>query len=697
MKTVSNTGSNSTQTDSAERICLNAGPSTLGSIRSRVRGILSEKELPEEIDVILSEGVYSPKDFIFGKEDCSEKVRVVYSGPKGAVLHGGITVKKENWLNPDDEMSARFSPEALPHIRMISLKDLGMTREDWGEEAVIGGFNTANKYDDAPKGFGSEFFCGFSGEGSSKSKRMIKARYPNYGQYGKLESVPDAGDAWEFPPQNYHYDWLNRRNHRGGCYIIDEAANERVKNWKDPSTAWMFGYFYWDWADASTPVTVNPSCREVFPKFVANYGARAGALYYFYNIPEELDSEGEWYLDRDTGRLYFWPWDGADYADFSCFGKPLISCSDTENLTFSGFTLQCGVAGAVSAKGKNLRFDNLLIKNIGQNAVSVEGTDNCIKNCELAYLGRGGIILSGGERERLIHGSNIAENNYIHNFAELYQTNAPGISICGVGNIAAHNEICESPHMAILYSGNEHLIEYNDIHDVVKMSADAAAIYSGRDSIAYGTVIRYNRIRNVGSGDFRPHGIYWDDALNGQTAFGNILIDVGCWGFEIGGGRCHRVVNNLIVRSGDAALEYDDRLRDGIVNNGWYVQGTRLHIEQLSSSPRLEEPWASAYPELAAVNIESEYDPDDVNSFMNPSHSVVKNNIAISCGKLYAVAESVFRFSAVSDNFIYEDTETAGWNESSETLKPDSIIFREHPDFEPVPRGQIGRISADKA
>jgi len=34
---------------------------------------------------------------------------------------------------------------------------------------------------------------------------------------------------------------------------------------------------------------------------------RAGDRYFVENILEELDSPGEWYLDRKTGRLYWWP------------------------------------------------------------------------------------------------------------------------------------------------------------------------------------------------------------------------------------------------------------------------------------------------------------------------------------------------------------------------------------------------------
>lgn len=669
---------------------LNASPRTMAQSRETVRKMLRDGCAAEEIRVTLAPGLYDPEDFAFTEEDCSEFTKVVYAGPKDAVIHGGVTVPKDRWLSPDPEMASRFSPEALPHIRMISLAAFGMTRERWGEETVIGGFHTADRYDDTPKGAGSEFFCGGITDGDRWNRRMIKARYPNAGQYAKLDAVADVGDAYEFPTFNYHEDWNSRRNHRGGCYILDKETNDRVKRWRDPSTAWMFGYFFWDWADSSTPITVKPATREVFPKFVSRYGARAGALYYLYNVPEELDAEGEWYLDRETGNLYFWPWDGADSADFSCFGKPLLTCQNTRNMTFSGFSLECGVVGAIAAEGCGLLFSDLLIRNIRRTAVTLSGTGNILRDSALLSLGSGGVQLTGGDRETLTHGNNRAENCLIREFAQVSQTYAPGIALYGVGNTASHNEICETPHMAIYYAGNEHCIEYNDIHDVVKMSHDAGAIYGGRDVTAHGTVIRFNRLTKVGSEEFHPEGIYWDDALGGQTAYGNLLEHVGHWGIEVGGGRENTVRNNLLVDCQGAALHFDDRLRDGVLRGGWYGHGEG-HIGQLSDCPRDREPWSSRYPLLAKVRTDDGCDKDDADYFCNPSWGVMKDNIAVSCTQLYDVAESVFRYSDVSDNFLYDTAESAGWDEDAGNLRGDSKVYREHPAFRRIPTEEIGR------
>ena len=43
------------------------------------------------------------------------------------------------------------------------------------------------------------------------------------------------------------------------------------------------------------------------PRPYGIYSFRKGQRFYFLNLLEELDQPGEWFLDRKTGVLYFWP------------------------------------------------------------------------------------------------------------------------------------------------------------------------------------------------------------------------------------------------------------------------------------------------------------------------------------------------------------------------------------------------------
>ena len=635
------------------------GEISVAKAKELVRAEIAKGGL-ESIVVHLPKGIYDPADFVFSAEDCSESCRVSYVGEEGAVIDGGVTLGFEKWGKPSGEIAERFSPEVKDKIFAVDLACFGYDRSSWGGMQAVGGFNSSSKYPNREKGVNCQVFCG--------NERMTLARYPNEG-YIKLDDVMDMGQVSEFPPQNYFKNWSSLEAPYGGCVIMDVETARRVASWKTDKDVWMFGYFYWDWADASCPVKLNAENRQIFPQYASCYGYRKGANYYFYNVPEELDSAGEWYLDRDGAKLYFYPKDMSTIS-FTCRKEPLISCRGTVNMNFEGLTLQNTMGAAVVSEGEGMVFGGLKVQNIGGNGIECTGRNNIIQNCELSRLGEGGVVLSGGEKKTLSHGNNRVLDCRIYDFAQIYKTYRAGISILGVGNICDGNEIFRTPHMAIYYNGNEHLIENNNIHECVTDSHDAGAIYGGRDWLAHGTVIRYNRLENIGSEEFKPAGIYWDDGLSGQTAYGNVLINVGGQGFLIGGGRENIACANILVNCG-CPIHHDDRNRDGLVRSGWARHAVNkpesFMWKSLEAAAYAEGIWREKYPRLALLKKLGD-DPDHIDHPVNPSYSVVKGNIIIDhrlcVGNIDA---SVYTYSEVGENPVYKTADDAGWNGESLT------------------------------
>lgn len=628
---------------------------------------------PATVEVLA--GTYR-ENLTFDERDAGD----TYLTREHATLTGGLTVPYADTDAPSDDVTARLTHDAAAHVRVIDLGKYGVDKAAYDTVFPIGSYHTARKYDGFRDGVNVEVF--------ENDRRMTLARYPNEG-YLKLDGILDMGEVHEFPPQNYWREWEDLRNPRGGTYIIDKETNERLKNWKTPETAWMFGYFFWDWADASTPITVNTKNRAVCPKYASHYGAKAGALYYLYNVLEELDAPGEYYIDRETGLLYVYATSTESTFDISLSTAPLVQIDHADNLTIAGFTMTCTRENAVVGTGNALTLDGLLIKNVAANGVVLQGTGNLVENCEITHTGRGGISLSGGDRTTLTPGNNRAVNNHIHDFSEVYQTYQSGIRVDGVGNVCAHNEISGSPHMAIGYGGNEHLIEYNDIHEVVLHSSDAGAIYAGYDWAGHGTVIRYNLLRNIGGEGFTPDGIYWDDGLSGQTAYGNILINVKKYAFLVGGGRDNVVRDNVILGESMQPILYDDRNRDGFVNGGWAHQACDTpdapHWRNLARVPYKSAVWAAKYPTLARVitDFEKFNDPDFP---INPANSVVENNVIINKDARFGwMAQSVYDYNDIGENFTYHDCDEADFD-------PDTLKFR-HPreGFPEIPVEKIGR------
>ena len=135
------------------------------------------------------------------------------------------------------------------------------------------------------------------------------------------------------------------------------------------------------------------------------------------------------------------------------------------------------------------------------------------------------------------------------------------------------------PHEAISFSGNDHVIERNQIHHVVLETDDAGAIYTcPRDFTSRGTRIRHNHLHHCGTHHapvvpkaqrtepgvvyepLRSHGtslIYLDDLAGGMLVEGNILEDA-YRALLIGGGRDNVIRGNLIL-GGNIGIWIDGR------------------------------------------------------------------------------------------------------------------------------------------
>lgn len=665
---------------------------TIGRARDAVRAAAKK----EAVTVCVMAGEYNISGLSFTAADSgSAEAPVIYRayGDGEVILNGGVTLKPDSFGPPSDAVKERLHGEAREAVVCCNLRDYGLTEKDWGKIYAVGAFHTASKYDGDTQGVSCEVFM--------NDRRMTLARYPNSG-FLKIADVADIGDVAEFPPQNYYHDWNDRRNHRGGTYILDSNTNERAKGWAEPEKAWMFGYFFWDWADSSTPVKrLDTSVRCVEPEYVSRYACRRGADYFFFNILEELDSPGEWYLDRETGLLYLYPTADINTSSvcISITTDNIIRTEGSEYLTFEGFTLKCTRSDAIKIDGAFNTVRNCKITNVLGNAVIINGHDNTVTNCEITHTGRGGIMLSGGDREKLIPAHNIADNNFIHDWSEVYLTYQPAVGIGGVGNICSHNEIYHSPQLAITYGGNDHIIEYNIIHDVVLQSTDGGAIYGGYDWTAQGNIIRYNCLYNIGRGEHRPDGIYWDDSLSGQAAYGNVLVNVAKNAFLIGGGRDNTVTGNLIINGGECAISYDDRARDGLLHNGWAKacvnnRKTSMLWVRLDAMPYKSELWAERYPSLAKV-IDDFSDPDNPDFPANPSNVLISGNVILDDkARIGNIVPSVYKYGEVTGNAVFAldrsdlfaDAENGDYR-----LAADSEIRKILPGFEDIPFGEIGR------
>ena len=128
------------------------------------------------------------------------------------------------------------------------------------------------------------------------------ARWPNIGAaWQRVAAVVDKGSVIR----------EGELDKRGFVFTAGGEAAARIKTWhggdsiSKQSNVWMMGYWVHDWAEQAVQVAavVGDNLSSVH---ASHYGVKQNARYYFFNVLEELDSPGEYYVD-DQGWLYLYP------------------------------------------------------------------------------------------------------------------------------------------------------------------------------------------------------------------------------------------------------------------------------------------------------------------------------------------------------------------------------------------------------
>ncbi|XPF95058.1 right-handed parallel beta-helix repeat-containing protein [Colwellia sp. RE-S-Sl-9] len=420
-----------------------------------------------------------------------------------------------------------------------------------------------------------------------RDKKMVLARYPNNG----LMRVGNLVEPNTKVVRNYS------GSKKGKFHYTDSTINR----WVGEKDVWLNGYWFWNWRDENQRVNnidVHNKTISIEPPYHF-YGYRQEQEYFAFNILAELDSPNEWYLDRDNGKLYFYPPDEImrDKPPMLAVVNNLISLSNASNITFKNLNVAYSKKNGISiVGGENNLIDNVVVKHIGNKGIIIKDSDNStISSSEIYSIGSGAIAIEGGDRSTLKHANICAINNKIHDYATIIQTAQPGVSLSGVGNCAKNNEIYNAPHIGIFFKGNNHLIEYNNIHHVVTKANDAGAIYVGRDWTARGSIIKHNYLHDIqGYNGKGAKGVYVDDESSGVIITGNIFDNVYDSVF-IGGGRDNIVDKNLFINS-VRSIHIDTR---GVT---WAKKsGIKQLTSRLNDVPYNSPIWKNQYPKLSNV------------------------------------------------------------------------------------------------
>jgi hypothetical protein len=545
----------------------------------------------------------------------------------------------------------RIPAEARSHVLCIDLKALGIS--DYGEFPVA--FQS-------PPSIPELFY---------NDQRMTLARWPNAG-WATIARVIESGPA----------PWRNHSSDKAGTF---EYEGDRPSRWAKAPAVWLEGYWCFDWRSETIKVKqIDAERRRITHGAQHSYGIGSGnpapRRYYAVNLLEELDSPGEYIIDRQRGVLYFWPprpVEGARVV-LSTLKSPLIQLKDAGHVTFRDLIFEACEGTCVHVGGgREVRLLGCTVRNAGHDGIRIEGGQrHQVIACDIHDTGTIGLQISGGDRKTLTPCGHEAINNHIYRPSRRQRTYAGHIHIGGVGVQVAHNLMHDAPHMAIGLSGNDHAIEFNEVHHVGMECDDCGAFYMGRNPSERGTVLRYNFWHDVGS--TLAHGscaIYFDDGSGGQTVLGNVFYHAAGGNFGavfVHGGHDNTVSNNIFVECKRAIghVPWNDGLWTQWVKDSLWQE--RLLKEVDITRP----PYIDRYPELKEFTT-------------NPTGRTRLNhasrNVAFRCN------DFIKGNWEQKDNLITDaDPGFINAGVMDFRLRDDSVVLQKVPGFEKIPFDRIG-------
>jgi len=621
---------------------------TLERARQAVRDFIAADGIPAGgVTVYLRGGEYRlERSLLFEEADSGTPASPILwrSFPKESARITGAKPLAGFEAVADSAILQRLSPSARQYVVQADLRRQGIT--ETGQLLPLG-------FGRAEQPIESELII--------DGKAMTLARYPNEG-WLQIESVPQTGAKLLNPGNKYElFNNIPAGRHYGRFITPDR----RCSRWQMPADIWMHGYWTWDWADTHERVaaidTVN---RAIYPaEQVKNYGYRQGQRFYFRNILEELDSPGEWYLDRATGIAYVWPPNAVveNSAYLTLLDQPMIRFENTEHLQIIGLSFENSRARAIDIQGgQGIVMAGCTFQNLGNDAVLITGGfEHRIASCDFHSLAAGGIRADAGVRATLQPGNVVIENNHLHDYGRLFRTYHPAIHITGVGNRVAHNTIHDAPHMGLYFGGNDLILEYNEVHSLARETGDVGAFYIGRDWTQRGNIVRYNYFHHLhGPGLHGVNSVYLDDFASDHLIFGNIFYKVDRGAF-IGGGRDNVIENNLFIEC-TPSVHVDSR---GL---GWasrIFDGTDLVLfNRMDAMNFRQPPYSERYPELLTL-----YDDQPARA----KHNIIRRNVSLQ-GRWMDIYDGLTAQDlTITDNLIV-DAAPSRWSPLDDHLTTDN-------------------------
>lgn len=523
------------------------------------------------IEILLREGTYSVTNTIkiinSQKDDPLLKISA-YQDEK-VTINAGVDIPLSAMSIADSDFTnAIIDKPNAGSVLQYNLKDAQI--EDLGEISLRGHLISDEKEAQA--------------ELSLNGEVQKLAGWPN-GEYTGLIKPTDSNE----------YGKRTKSGIANGCSF--QVNYDRPSQWSKPEQAWLSGTIGPNYEFDYYPVSrFDSEEKRVYLSRGALEKYYTEPYYRFENVPEELDEPGEYYIDRQSGMLYFYPPEDApkDSVLTITMSTPTLGVSgkapnsmfrieNSKNIVFENLIFKGGRGSAITGKNNsNIQFINCEINSFGENGIRFDtSTDIKISDCKIHDVGQDGILfVSCGNYKTLSPSNIVVSNNDIYNFARLERSYKTGIDFgyrC-VGATAANNHIHNGPHAGMIFYGVNNDIYGNEFDNLVTEFSDMDAMYCNNSNYPWerGNKIHNNYFHDIGKSSMNGRhqinvrAIRTDNRGCGLNIYENLFYNIGDGGNGNGNngigaitaeGTRNRIFNNLFVDCNEAyfnTLQYKE-------------------------------------------------------------------------------------------------------------------------------------------
>ncbi len=663
---------------------------SLEGAQMKIRDVKKTSGLPEGGAVVYFRGgTYKiEKGLQFTNEDSgTENARITYRNyPDEKVdFVGAVTLSWDDFKKVTDEeiLSKLIEPSARDHIYAVDLKAQGF--KEFNAPRWPGSYSywsTLMPHLEAK--YGIKKPTSKSSELYINEKTMTVARYPNEG-YMTIKSVIEPGLAKSVFDNTPVEDAAKL----DAPPTEIEVADKRILEWEGVKGAIMYGTFSLSWATQGTEMgSINKKTNSIVAKYPMLYPSVEGQTFYVYNLIEEMDMPGEYYIDIDSGMLYIYELDEEiENISYTTLEDVMITIDSASYLTFKNINMKYI---------KNRAFDFLndshdceligaevAFTDTGQTrATYVWGKNNKVLDCWY-HDNDGGVELAGGDRPTLTRSNNLLENSKFERNDRITTSYSPAIHLTRCGNIVRNCDISQAQHTLIMLAGNYQEISYCNIYDACTNADDMGAIYSGRNLTERGNEIFFNYVHDIGGdlgmGGQGCHGMFWDDWWSAGEVAGNVFENIPKGAAVMLAGS-HNVIDNNI------AINCMESFRMTRSFNYGQPDNFTVYHETTAQVPVKSELWMNAFP-----GIENVIDENGVPDMNN--NIVATDNVLINT-PLPTTSEQIKKTATLENNVTFsKDPGFYDMENRNYLLMEDSEVFEKIPDFEQIPFTRIGMYS----